>query len=71
LTTGYLTDSSATCYYIPIFGNRCNVEALHIPVSLADGTTKISTFKGTTDEGQKSILGLKDVYFVEGLSHCL
>ena len=39
--------------------------------------TKISTFKGindfyfTTDEGQKSILGLIDVYYIEGLSHRL
>ena len=53
------------------------MEACHIPVSLAEGTTKTSTFKGTTDcffttdEGQKSILGLTDVYYIEGLSHHL
>jgi hypothetical protein len=53
------------------------VETCHIPVSLAEGTTKISTFKGTTDcyfttdEGQRSILGLTDVYFIEGFSHYL
>jgi hypothetical protein len=30
-----------------------------------------STFKGTSDEGQRSILGLPDVNFIEGLSHRL
>ena len=46
-------------------------------ILLADGTTKTSTFKGTTDcyfttdEGQRSILGLTDIYFIEGLSHCI
>jgi hypothetical protein len=73
----WLPDSGATCHYTPVFSDLYNVEACHIPVSLADGTRKISTFKGTTDcyfttdEGQKSILGLQDVYFVEGLSHRL
>jgi hypothetical protein len=72
-----LPNSGATCHYTPVFSNLCNIEACHIPVSLADGFTKISTFKGTidcyftTDEGQKSILGLQDVYFVKGLSHHL
>jgi hypothetical protein len=72
LTTGYLI-------VVPhaITHNLKDVETCHKPVSLADGTTKISTFKGTTDcyfttdEGQRSILGLIDVYFIEGLSHRL
>ncbi|KAI2496243.1 hypothetical protein MHU86_18247 [Fragilaria crotonensis] len=73
----WLPDSGATCHYTPVFSDLRDVEACHIPVSLADGTTKISTFKGTTDcyftsdEGQKSILGLTDVYYIEGLSHRL
>jgi hypothetical protein len=72
----WLPDSGATCHYTPVFSDLC-IEASHIPVSLADGTTKISAFKGTTDcyfttdERQKSYLGLKDIHFVEGLSHCL
>jgi hypothetical protein len=73
----WLTVSGATCHYTPIFSDLHNIEACHIPVTLADGTTQISTFKGTNDcyfttnEGQKSIDGLKDVYIVECLSHCL
>jgi hypothetical protein len=74
----WLPDSGATCHYTPVFRDLYNVEACHIPVSLAGGTTKISTFKGTTDcyfttnEAQKCILvGLYDVYFVEALSHRL
>ena len=73
----WLPDSGATCHYTPVFSDLRDVEACHIPVSLADGTTKISTFKGTTDcyfttdEGQRSILGLTDVYYIEGLSHRL
>ena len=73
----WLPDSGATCHYTPIFSDLCNVEECNVPVSLADGTTKISTHKGTTDcffttcEGQKSILGLTDVYYIEGLSHRL
>ena len=73
----WLPDSGATCHYTPIFSDLCNVEECHIPVSLADGSTKISTHKGTTNclftttEGQKSILGLTDVYYIEGLSHRL
>ena len=73
----WLPDSGATCHYTPVFSDLRDVETCHIPVSLADGTTKISTFKGTTDcyfttdEGQRSILGLTDVYFIEGLSHRL
>ncbi|KAI2498781.1 hypothetical protein MHU86_15737 [Fragilaria crotonensis] len=75
LTTGYLT--VVPHVIIHPFSATFDVEACHIPVSLADGTTKISTFKGTTDcyftsdEGQKSILGLTDVYYIEGLSHRL
>ncbi|KAI2495495.1 Reverse transcriptase (RNA-dependent DNA polymerase) [Fragilaria crotonensis] len=66
----WLPDSGATCHYTPVFSDLRDVEACHIPVSLADGTTKISTFKGTdcyftSDEGQKSILGLTDVYYIE------
>ena len=70
-------DSGATCHYTPVFSNLQDIETCHIPISLADGTTKISTFKGTTDcyfttdEGQRSILGLTDVYYIEGLSHRL
>lgn len=45
----WLPDSSAACHYTPIFSNLCNDEPCHIPVSIADGTTKISAFKGTTD----------------------
>ena len=73
----WLPDSGATCHYTPIFSDLRDVEECNVPVSLADGTTKISTHKGTTDcyfttcEGQKSILGLTDVYYVEGLSHRL
>jgi hypothetical protein len=65
------------CHYTPVFSDLGNIEACHIPVSLADETTKISTFKGTTgswfttNERQKSILDLNDVYFVEDLSHRL
>jgi hypothetical protein len=73
----WLPDSGASCHYKPVFSNLWDVETCHIPVSLADGTTKISTFKGTTDcyfttdKGQRSILWLTDVNFIEGLSHCL
>jgi hypothetical protein len=45
----WLPGSGATCHYTPIFSNLPDVESCHIPVSLADGTTKISTFKGTTN----------------------
>ncbi|KAI2511948.1 hypothetical protein MHU86_2464 [Fragilaria crotonensis] len=73
----WLPDSGATSHYTPVFSDLHDVEPCHVPVSLADGTTKISTFKGTTDcfftttEGQKAILGLADVYYIEGLSHRL
>ena len=73
----WLPDSGATCHYTPVFSDLRDVEECNVPVSLADGTTKISTHKGTTDcyfttqEGQKSILGLTDVYYIEGLSHRL
>jgi hypothetical protein len=72
----WLPDSGATCHYTPIFSNLQENETCHIPVSLTDETTKISTLKGTTDcffttEGLRSILGLIDVYFIEGLSHRL
>ena len=73
----WLPDSGATCHYTPIFSDLRDVEECNVPVSLADGSTKISTHKGTTDcyfttcEGQKSILGLTDVYYIEGLSHRL
>ena len=43
----WLPDSGATCNYTHVFSNLRDVETCHIPVSLADGTTKISTFKGT------------------------
>jgi hypothetical protein len=45
----WLPDSGATCHYTPVFSDLRDVKTCHIPVSLADGTTKISTFKGTTD----------------------
>ncbi len=73
----WLPDSGATCHYTSLFSNLQDVKTCHILVSLADVTTKISTFKETTycyfttDEGQRSILGLTDVYFIEGLSHRL
>jgi hypothetical protein len=41
----WLPDSGATCHYTPVFSDLRDVETCHIPVSLADGTTKISTFK--------------------------
>jgi hypothetical protein len=73
----WLPDRGATCHYAPVFTNLKDLKTCHIPFSLADETTKISTFKGTTDcyfttdEGQRSILGLHEVYFIEGLSHRL
>ena len=73
----WLPDSGATCHFAPVFSNLRDVESCHIPAFLADGTIKISTFKGTTDcyftidEGQRSFLGLTDVYCIEGLSHRL
>jgi hypothetical protein len=68
LTTGYLTVAQHTT----IHPFTATFKALE-PASLAYGTTKISTFKGTTncyfttDEGQRSILSLTNVY----LSHRL
>ena len=73
----WLPDSGATSHYTPIFSDLRDVENCNDLVSLADGRTKISTHKGTTDcyvtsdNGQKSILGLTDVYSVESLSHRL
>jgi hypothetical protein len=73
----WLPDCGATCHKIPVFSDLWDTETCNIPVSLADGTTKISTFKGTTkcyyttDEGQRSIFGLTDVCFIECLSHHL
>ena len=73
----WLPDSGATSHYTPVFSDLRDIERCSVPVSLADGSTKISTYKGTTDcyfttsEGEKSILGLTDVYYVEGLSHRL
>ncbi len=73
----WLPDSGASSHYTPVFSDLCNVKSCHVPVFLADGTTKMSSFKGTIDsyftttEGQKAILGLVDVYYIEGLSHRL
>jgi hypothetical protein len=73
----WLPDSGATSHYMPIFSDLCNPQPCNVPVSLADGSTKTSTFKGTceslliSDDGQKAVLGLTDVYYVEGLSHRL
>ena len=73
----WLPDSGATSHYTPVFSDLHDVEPCSVPISLADGSTKLSTHKGTTecyfttDDGQKSILGLTDVYYVEGLSHRL
>jgi hypothetical protein len=73
----WLPDSGATCHYTPVFTDLKDIKPCNVPVSLADGSTKVSTFKGTTEcyftttEGQKSILGLTDVYYIEGLSHRL
>ncbi|KAI2511627.1 hypothetical protein MHU86_2693 [Fragilaria crotonensis] len=41
----WLPDSGATSHYTPVFSDLHDVEPCHVPVSLADGTTKISTFK--------------------------
>jgi hypothetical protein len=60
----WLPSSGTICHYTPVFSNLWDIETCHIPVSLSDGTTKISTFKGTTDEGHRSLLGLTDVYFI-------
>ena len=63
----WLPDSGATSHYTPVFSDLCNPQPCNIPVSLADGNTKTSTFKGTceslftSDNGQKAILGLTDV----------
>ena len=73
----WLPDSGATSHYTPVFSDLRDVVPCNVPISLADGSTKQSTHKGTTecyftsDDGQKSILGLTDVYYVEGLSHRL
>ena len=73
----WLPDSGATSHYTPIFSDLQDVQSCSVPVSLADGSTKLSTYKGTTecpfttDDGIRSILGLTDVYYVEGLSHRL
>ena len=73
----WLPDSGATSHYTPVFSDLRDVEPCNVPISLADGSTKQSTHKGTSecyftsDDGQKSILGLTDVYYVEGLSHRL
>jgi hypothetical protein len=73
----WLPDSGATSHYTPILSDLCNVEHCNIPVALADGSTKISTHKGTVEclfttmQGQRSTLALTDVYYVEGLSHRL
>ncbi|KAI2505925.1 Mitochondrial protein [Fragilaria crotonensis] len=77
LLENWLPDSGATSHYTPLFSDLSDVEPCSVPISLADGSTKMSTHKGTTachfttDDGLKSILGLTDVYFVEGLSHRL
>ncbi|KAI2506226.1 hypothetical protein MHU86_8161 [Fragilaria crotonensis] len=77
LLENWLPDSGATSHYTPVFSDLHDVTPCSVPVSLADGSTKLSTYKGTTecpfttDDGMKSILGLTDVYYVEGLSHRL
>jgi hypothetical protein len=73
----WLPESGATSHYTPVFSDLCDVQSCHVPVSLVDKSTKTSTFKGTTDcyfttlDGQKSIFGLVDVYYIEGLTHRL
>ena len=73
----WLPDSGATSHYTPVFSDLRDVEPCTVPISLADGSTKTSSHKGTaechftSDSGQKAILGLTDVYYVEGLSHRL
>ena len=77
ILSNWLPDSGATSHYTPLFSDLRDVEPCNVPVSLADGSTKLSTHKGTTechfttDDGLQSILGLTDVYYVEGLSHRL
>jgi hypothetical protein len=73
----WLPISGSTSHYTPVFSDLRDFENCIVPIPLADGSTKISTHKGTTEcfftseDGQKSILGLTDVYFVEGLSSLL
>jgi hypothetical protein len=45
----WLPESGATSHYTPVFSDLCDVQSCHVPVSLADKTTKTSTFKGTID----------------------
>jgi hypothetical protein len=74
--SNWLPDSGAS-HYTPLFSNLRDVQPCSVPISRSDGSTKLSTHKGTTechfttDDGLKSILGLTDVYYVEGLSHRL
>jgi hypothetical protein len=42
----WLPDSGATCHYTPVFSDLRDIETCHIPVSLADGTTKSQLSKG-------------------------
>jgi hypothetical protein len=75
--SNWLPDSGATSHCTPLFSDLCDVQPYSVLVSLADSSTKLSTHKGTTEyhftinDGLKSILGLIDVYYVEGLSHHL
>jgi hypothetical protein len=75
--SNWLPDSGATSHYTPLFSDFRDIQLCSVPISLSKGSTKLSTHKGTTechfttDDGLKSILGLTDVYYVEGLSHGL
>ena len=44
----WIPDSGATSHYTPVFSDLSNVQSCNVPVSLADGSTKQSTHKGTT-----------------------
>jgi hypothetical protein len=73
----WLPDSGTTSHYTPLFSDLCAVLPCIVIVSLANGSTKLSTLKGTTEchftinNGLKSFLSLTDVYYAEVLSQRL
>jgi hypothetical protein len=75
--SNWLPDREATSHCTPLFSDLRDAQPCSVPVSLTDVSTKLSTHKDTTechfttDDGLKFIVGLTDVYYVEGLSHRL
>ena len=73
----WLPDSGATCHYTPFFQSLRSCGSLPYTHFTCRWNHQDLNFKGTTDcyfttdEGQKSILGLTDIYYIEGLSHRL